>query len=286
MTLTRNDILQAAATCTDLPSFPQVVLALEQAFQKEDASVQDIAALVAQDAPLSARFLKVANSALYASAREATDVRQAVLRLGLVESRRIAIASSLLGAFGAMGGADAEKFWQHNLAVALIAEGIAKRSPNVGDDDVSAVFTAAILHDLGAIVLTYLYPEEVAALASRAHTHGQNLCMLEAEVWGVDHAEVGATLAETWGLPSPLPEVIRHHHHPLAAPDDVQVLAQVVHVANFMANNRGFRRGEETHQESCSDGAFDALGFDMGEIPDLIDEVEELGERGEQMAQL
>ncbi|MCP4502443.1 MAG: HDOD domain-containing protein [Deltaproteobacteria bacterium] len=284
MNMNRAFILQEAQKCTDLPSFPNVVLALEQAFQSPDVGIYDVARLVEQDASMAARFLKVANSALYSSTREAKDVNQAVLRLGLDEARRLAICSGVLGTYGELGGKEALTFWKHNLSVAMIAEGLAKKSTVFSQDEKNSVFTAGILHDLGALLFAHLFLDEVAAMAQQAESSSVSLCFLERTEWGIDHAELGEVLARKWDLPSPLPEVIRFHHDPDKAPDDVRNMVQLIHVANFMANNRGFRRGEEVHADVCNDTAFDALGFSVAEIPDLIDEAELLAGHGEQLA--
>jgi HD-like signal output (HDOD) protein len=282
MELTREQIISAVEQTTSLPSFPEVVLRLQEELGKSEPSVLRIGQIVEQDPALSARFLKVANSAYYSRGQKTTSIQQAITRLGLAEARLLALATALVNQFGNFGGGNAQRFWGHSLAVALSVRimvdlGKAEISKEAAD----SYFSGGLLHDLGVLVLFHIFPEEYAELTKEVQEKGGVPCDIEREYWGTDHGEVGGVLARLWKLPENICEAICHHHSPWAAAAEHRQLVQLVHLSDFVCNNQGFGRAESGFPEEFDQGAWEALGLDLEQVPEIIEKVQEEGQRSE-----
>lgn len=197
-----------------LPPLPKVALRVIQVAQDPRSSAVDLAMAVSSDPALAARVLRVANSPLYRAQREITSVQEALVRLGFVQARNIAVSSAITAAY-APDTRNAlfriEEFWRHSLAVAFRASELAGVRPGL---DVPTAFTAGLLHDIGRLALYYADPAGVDQAVARALAEEVPLDAIEREEFGVSHDEVGGRLAERWGLPPATVAAIANHHRP------------------------------------------------------------------------
>ncbi len=197
-----------------LPPLPQVALRVIQVAQDPRSSAADLAVAVSSDPALAARILRAANSPLFRANREITSVQEALVRLGFVQARNIAVSSAITAAY-APDARNAlfriEDFWRHSLAVALKASELAGRRPV---SDVPSAFTAGLLHDIGRLALFYADPAGVDQAVARALAEDVPLDALEAEALGAAHDDVGGRLAARWGLPPATVAAIADHHRP------------------------------------------------------------------------
>jgi putative nucleotidyltransferase with HDIG domain len=231
---TRQAVLDCLDVLDTLPSLPHVVSDMLRLIADEDYAMEDLMSLVQQDPTLTARVLRLANSAHYGRQKEIDSLQEALILLGGAEIHRLvtttSVMRSLSGGFGADRVLDQIDFWSHSLGTAELARGIANafRLQFRGAD-----FTAGLLHDVGKVVLDqYFHPEFRECLEVVEH---QGLPLFEAErkVLGIDHAEAGYFLATRWGLPENLRTVMRDHHafmpdHPNAVLTSCVRLADVL----------------------------------------------------------
>jgi HD-like signal output (HDOD) protein len=185
-----------------------------QVAQDPKASASDLALVVSADPGLSSRILRVVNSAAYRRMREVTSVQQALVTLGFVQARNLAISGAIAGSY-APDALNAlfriETFWRHSIAVAFKAAELAGQGRRV---DVPSAFTAGIVHNMGRLALFYRDPALVDQAVARAMAEGRTLEEVEAEL-GFDHAAAGELLAQKWKLPEAICEAIGRHHEPL-----------------------------------------------------------------------
>lgn len=231
---------QIAARVGALPGLDASVAQLARIVNDPNATVADFERVLRADPALTANLLRVANSALYAGKTRVSAVREAILRIGTRRVWEIAIA----GSFGrvlppVLRGYDmpAAVFWQHSVAVAVLAEHLA-RSLRV--PEAPHAFTAGLLHDMGKLVIEMFLSQEQEDLVGVLDRGALALFDAEREVLGTDHGEVGMAVAEQWGLPSALGLVARWHHTPEEAPEASRDLVAVVHVADALALQLGF----------------------------------------------
>ncbi len=213
-----------------IPPYPAVAAKLQQ-LPRDTSSLADVAAIVGTDAVLAANVLRAATSAALSAGAAPTTLEAAVFKLGFETMVRLAIAVSL-GASASANGPLAElrrNEWRRSLISGVICRDLAQRR----GIDPSQAFLAGLLHDFGAIVA-------IAGLETLG-----NLPTLPAVQWKklVDelHVELGATLAETWKLPTQIARVISHHHLPAGQGPLVQLVAMVDHVIAIL--DRGSMTG-------------------------------------------
>lgn len=220
---TRALFLRVAQHC-DLPPLPAVAARAMTLARDPDATVADLARLVATDTALAARVLKISRSVTYLRTQPPHTVQDAILVVGFQALRKILVAASARSVYRA-DDAVATRLWEHALATALAADELAV---DAGERRGGDAFIAGLLHDVGKLVFHLSDPLAFGGLG-RADDD------LEVERYGVTHAAVGGCLAEQWGLESAVVEAITLHH---AA--EAQGLAERVVIAERIAHQLGF----------------------------------------------
>jgi len=219
-----------------LPALPQALLQALAMLRSDDASAEDCAAPIARDPGMTARALRLANSAFYGMAGRVATVRDAVNMLGRGTLSALLTAAAVTAQFapGRCPGIDLSAFWRHALATAIAAQALAAET---GFDE-EVAFTTGLLHDIGRLALAACFPAELAAVQAGGQTGGP---LLDAEraVFGLDHAAVGAMITRHWHFPAAVVTAIAEHHAAATAPpvlvDLVQLADAVAHALEFDA---------------------------------------------------
>jgi putative nucleotidyltransferase with HDIG domain len=199
-------------------------------------AVAEVVEAIRKDSALCVRLLRAANSAAVASEQRIEDLEMAVQMLGILRVRKMMQAMfTLRDGNRVAAGFDWRHLWIHALATAAIAEELERRLCPVAD---SQIHLAALLHDVGKIVLSTLAPEEYREVLLRAWYDGGPLEELERERLGVDHREAGAVFARHNGLPGIVVAAIEHHHAPAEAPAH-RVPVALIGLANHLSKAHG-----------------------------------------------
>jgi putative nucleotidyltransferase with HDIG domain len=181
--------------------------------ENPSTSAEDLRNAIDRDPAVAARILKVANSSLYGFARAIETLQHAITLLGFRTVRNLVMAASLRQTFKHFGLAE-KLIWEHSAIAGAVALCLAKL-PGVGVDPEEA-FTAGLLHDLGKIALNNGSHESYTKVIARVYNEGVSFVDAERDVFGFDHAELGACVARKWRLTECLEMTIRHHHDPEA----------------------------------------------------------------------
>lgn len=213
-----------------LPTIPKLGQQLMASFSSDDGSVSEIAHQLAADPALSAKLLRLANSAYFRVSRTIGTVDGALQMLGMVMVRNLVLGNSVAMAFKATPGMDLPQFWRYNLYTACTARWLANRTAVNSD----RVFTLALLHAIGQLQMHAIAPQTVAPLDQQMSVLDPGRAQLELQVFGFHHGDVSAALAQAWNLPPPLIEALRHIARPLAAPEFLEASA-LVHLGTWRA---------------------------------------------------
>jgi putative nucleotidyltransferase with HDIG domain len=179
---------------------------------REDASVTDIAEVLAGDSGIAAKVLQVVNSAFFRLPRRITRIDHAVTHLGFSAIRNLALSAEVFSQWPTSGlpdGFDPERLQTHVHTIAASAYALAGRAPWADD-----ALLAGLLHDIGYWILVEQCPREVSQVLDVARTEGIPLRDAEVKVLGTSHAELGAYLLGLWGFPYPVVEAVALHHAP------------------------------------------------------------------------
>jgi HD-like signal output (HDOD) protein len=217
-----------------LPSLPQVIVDLGQAIAAQ-RDLGSIAEIVERDPAMSAKILQLVNSAYFGLARPVSAVSQAVVFLGAELLRALAHASHVFSCIdpGSLGNYSLDQWQRHSFAVARMAKRLLS-DPKKGE----AAFTAALMHDVGKIVLALKYPDRMQTLEEAALAQNCPAEVLEREWFGTSHQEAGAYLLGVWGLPSAVVETVGYHHRPAAVDASDPELLAAVHFACSVVDGR------------------------------------------------
>jgi putative nucleotidyltransferase with HDIG domain len=222
-----------AARVGDLPPFPAIAMKALHLSENPDTSARELQAVIAQDQALTARILKIVNSAMFSFQREVSTLTHAVSILGLQTLRSILIAASVEQLHHGNGarpaGLAAQLFWQHSWGGAVLAKAIARC---VNYHNAEEAFTAGLLHDIGKVVFLKNHESRYLEILNLVHRGEQTFRQAESERFGFSHAEVGALVAARWKFPNHLAEAILYHHNHAAAGKYCK-LAAVVELANL-----------------------------------------------------
>ena len=258
---------------------PHVATRVLQVAEDENFSAYDLAAIIATDTAMTAKLLRLANSAYYGFPRRIATVRDAVVLIGFRAVRAAALAAAVVDLFPERGSArfDADLFWAHCVACGSVAEAIAKEASLARPDE---AFTAGILHDIGRIVLAQYQAALFDESLNQAIERGAPPEMVEPEIFGYDHAQVGAGLTRRWNLPVEICAAIAGHHDLSATPASAP-LTYVLAQANHFCRSAGFWSGLDTEEGSrvyggraIADREIDALiGKTLGGIDGLEERV-------------
>lgn len=218
----------------DLPTLPAIAVEVNRLAANPLASMSEIVRIIRNDPSLTAKILRVSNSAFYGMPRRIESLNMALVVLGMREINNLVTSISVFKAFpGRKGraGLDRVKFWEHSAGCGEIARVLAGKL-HLRLHGIE--FTAGLLHDIGKIIFDLYFPDEYEQVQEL--NRDKDLINTEAErqVLGVDHAEIGGWMGEHWALPSAIVEVMRHHHQPEQSPDS-PVLTSVVHLADIIA---------------------------------------------------
>ncbi len=255
-----------------LASPPMIYQRLMEVINHPRGGAADVANVIREDTALTARLLKVVNSAFFSFPRRIDTVSQAVTVVGTSQVRDLALATSVVTLFKDVPKdlVEMDGFWRHSLACGVGARVLAglRRESNV-----ERFFVAGILHDVGKLIIYLRIPEEAGTILEEARTTHALLHQVERSVIGFDHGQVGEALLDQWNMPLSLREAVHYHHTPGRA-GRFPVETAAVHASDVMAHALGLGNGGERFVPPLSPEAWDGLGIDPVLLPPAVEELE------------
>lgn len=197
-----------------LKPVPQVANKVMSIARDPNSSMSDLSKVIVYDAAVTANLLKVANSAYFGMSGKVNSVHQAIVYMGMSQViDLVTLASSSEDLKSAQEGydLDAGELWKYSISSALIARDLAEKKRA---QDSNLIFTAALLKDIGKVILSQHVGDSYEKINTLVAEEGFSFREAEKEVIGIDHAELGGMVAETWKFSQKMVEIIRNHHHP------------------------------------------------------------------------
>jgi HD-like signal output (HDOD) protein len=218
-----------------LPTLPTVVSKMIELVDNPKTSAASLARLISADQALTARILKLANSAYYGFPREISTVNMAIVVIGFNTVKEMGLSLSVFEVFKDSGpdkSFDTAQFWQHCIGCGSAARLIARRFRY---QFIGEAFVAGLLHDIGKVILNQYMHDEFTAILTDVAENGALLDEAENAIAGATHSQIGGWLAEKWNLPRIIVDSINHHHDPWEAKIDT-VLVAIVSLANYLCH--------------------------------------------------
>ncbi len=237
------------ASIKELPTIPETLASILAVVTDSRASVADLAHLVERDQSLTAKILRMVNSAFYGFFRQVTTVRDATVILGFNEIRILALTVSMFDAFqNTPSGWERGRFWEHSLVVGTTTEYVAR----IVKIDEKEAFVAGLLHDLGKVAFDHVIGDKWLNLVMQAERETIPLNELEKSQLGLDHSDLGAWLGEKWHLPEGIIKAMQFHHRPEDLKHESRLCA-AVRLANSIVKGKGIGRSGNPYVEPVED---------------------------------
>ena len=263
----KNEIYTAIKA---LEPMPEVVHKAREVMTSPNATFKKIGAVIETDQAISAKFLRIANSAYYGLSGRVSSIHQAMVVLGndtIEQVVNTAGASKLFS--NTMQGYDLppDVQWKHSLAVASGARIIAsKRNPALESD----AFTAGLLHDIGKNILDGFVLENKSDFKTLRMDHNSSR-KAEEELFWFDHPQIGGLVCEEWKLPEIQAIGIKYHHDPLKSGGND--LAYFLYLSNYLAGKCGFGAEKTLEEEAIPDEVLSFVSLKEADLPAIMDEV-------------
>jgi putative nucleotidyltransferase with HDIG domain len=262
-----EDIRKLIKESRSLPTLPGIITKLTELEGISTTSTADMTQIISADQILSAKVLRLVNSPFYGFSRRVSTISNALILLGVNVIKSLLLSSSI---FEIM-----EKtvigLWEHSLASAAAANTIAK---HLQLQDIEEISTAALLHDIGKVVITVLLQNDYQKLLNHARDKDCSTYLSERELLQTDHAEVGQWLALSWYLPEKLQEPIAFHHN-VEASIKFRTTTAVVHYADILVKARGVGFSGDNLVPPIQAAAREALQIDTKMMAAIIEELED-----------
>lgn len=231
------DLLDRLKKCKNLPTLPKAAMRIIEVAQEPEIDMGMVADAVSADPAIAAKVMRIANSALYARRRESTNLRQALITLGLNATLTLALSFTLVTKLrkDPIKGFDFNQYWKRSILAGSWSRMLANKVELVGAEE---VFLVSLLQDIGMLAIDRVAPDVYENISpfevahSTVQKHEQN-CI------GANHCDVGAWLMEDWHMPEVLVNAVASSHDCAAAdaPEDVRTLAQITALSGLLADS-------------------------------------------------
>jgi len=272
-----QQILKQLNTIKDIPTLPTIVFELNQHLENPETSIATVCETIERDQAMALRILKLVNSAFYGFKSKVSDIKNAVVLLGFNAVRNAIVSVSVIKALpknALFQDFEMDAFWKHSLAVAVTSKNIAQKANGESPDN---CFVGGLLHDVGKVIMAQYFRD----LFVKVWTYMQQECLsfyeAEQHELPIDHARIGAYLAQRWALPQGLIDAIRWHQDFQPEIPNAKFVMNI-YLANILVNSYDENPDCEIDMAALHPKAVKFLMEQMEDIGDwyygLTDEIE------------
>ncbi|MET0052498.1 MAG: HDOD domain-containing protein [Candidatus Thiodiazotropha sp.] len=254
-----------------LVALPDICIRVNQMVAGQDYAVADLAELIAQDADISARILRLVNSPLYGQRSKVETLTRAVTLLGGEELRNLAMATVAQRTFTGIPEqlVSMSDYWQHSVSTGVMAQILARRCNTLHSE---RLFVMGVLHDVGRLVIYLALPDQSRDILHITGGDNWILPEVEQEILGFTHLDVGQALLKSWHLPESFQTVCGYHNAPLKAPGFLLEVS-LVHIAKAIANGEMVGLSVDEMIWAIDPAAWSITGLQPDEVAGRVEEM-------------
>ncbi len=212
-----------------LPSMSEVAHALIRSLNDDNTGISEIRDLISKDPALSAKLLRLANSAQFGLPRGVSTLDDAITMVGMAKVRTLALGACLSESFPEIAGLDRKEFWRSSMACAGYAQWLAT---GLGMDGQQAWLTGMMLR-LGELLIVQAEPEVLQEIEKLPHIPGVRW-QREARLTGFSEGQITSELARRWNFPPQMVQALAQSADPITTAKFSR-LAGVLHLAGLLA---------------------------------------------------
>ncbi len=259
----------------DLPPMPYVARRVMDVVNNPSTNANTLQEIISKDQGLTSHILKIANSALYACSRRIEILSDAIVMLGFNSIRSLSIMSATRNLYeftrrGKILGLKDKLMWEHSVAAAISARLIAQQ---IKPSMVEKAFMGGLLHDIGKLVILQKLPDMFDGIVEEVYNTGRHFNVVEVEMLGFTHSEVGALLMKKWKLSEEFEEAVRQHHNVTAETGGDSQLVYYIDLANKLCHKLGLGFIKEPELDLSSEISAIRLGVTEKELEKMVDSI-------------
>ncbi|MCD6404263.1 MAG: HDOD domain-containing protein [Planctomycetes bacterium] len=267
------DLGKLASIVEDVPTLPSVMFEVLAVAEDEKSTAGELEDVIMRDQALSAKVLKVANSAYYGIPRTVETVSRATVLLGFQTVVGLALTVSVYDTLWGAGKGnylDRRELWKHSLGVATAARLLADTANR---KEGAVAFTAGMLHDVGKTILDNFLPEEYSKVVELCQKDGIQMHEAELQILGATHADLGYKVARKWQLPDVLCESIHWHHNAAGADDEYRRSAALISLGDYLTRHAGIGEPLDVVQPELDPAALAIWGGSEADLENVAEEL-------------
>ena len=231
-----QQILKQLNKIKDIPTLPTIVFELNKHLEDPETSIAKLCETIERDQAMALRILKLVNSAFYGVKSRVSDIKNAVILLGFNAVRNAIVSVSIIHTLPnniLLQDFEMIAFWKHSLAVAVTSKNIAQKAGGESPDN---CFVGGLLHDVGKVIMAQYFQDLFVKVWTYMQNESVSFHEAEQHVLPVDHARIGAYLAERWALPKGLFDAIRWHQDFQPGIPNANFV-MIIYLANILVNS-------------------------------------------------
>jgi putative nucleotidyltransferase with HDIG domain len=243
-----------------LPAFPATVHKVTCLINNPDSSLSELVEVIRLDQGITANILRMCNSAYFGLRYKVDNVHDAIMFLGKQNVVRAVMTAGASRFFKDTPGyeAEAKELWKHAVSTALMSQILAKKIIKHEDPQ---LFTAALLHDIGKIILGEFVSEKIHEIKNSMSVRSCSFLEAEEEVLGVNHAGIGGMISAAWRFPQDIQQAITYHHRPDCHPVTASPMPRLIYLADQACLMMGIGVGTDGLSYHGLDKAMSWFGF-------------------------
>ncbi|MDX2495456.1 MAG: HDOD domain-containing protein [Desulfuromusa sp.] len=274
-----TDFKTVVSTIRDLPPMPAVAVKVLELLNDPNVKYEKLGAAISSDPAVSARMLKVANSAFYSMKRQIKTLDHAIAIVGERTLRSLVLAASLEGMNKSYGLLE-KMLWEDSMGCAIGCRILARKFASADPEE---AFLAGLFRHLGKIVMNYSDPDAYRSLVEMAYSDGVSTSELEGRFFPYAHAVVGAAVLDKWHFARSLVMSTMHHEDLIISLDEEENaeallrLTATVNLSGHICRKLGIGQrepDEELDLLKCLGAK--ALDLDEEDVQSALIEVEEV----------
>lgn len=229
--MAQNIVTKVKDSIEKMPPLSPVVHKIIVVANDVTSSAQQLTDVIQLDPVLTAKVIRMVNSAYFGLPQEIKSLKQAVVMLGINTIKNVALSSALMGKIALQKGVlNAEEFWKHSIGVAVASKLIAMRL-GVDKNLLEEYFIAGLIHDIGKVLVNNFFPEEMKQIIEISQTKGGFIIDIEKDILGLTHEEIGIAIGKKWNFENNLLYAMGKHHIPTTKGGSA-IYSMIVHIAD------------------------------------------------------
>lgn len=258
----------------NIPSLPEIITKSIEIMQDKNTSANDLSKVISNDIGLTARVLKLVNSAYYGFPKQISTIQQAISILGFTTIKGVILSASIFKMFSDKNNQmfNYKDFWKHSLLVATGTRKLSKYLENNLKDD---IFAAAFLHDIGKVIFAQYDRQNYSQVCKFENLTDKEYMKKEEEICGLNHCEIANIVAYSWNLPEIFCDIITYHHYPQNS-FKFEKECTIVFLSDLIV--KSVMSNKNLTNDNIPLDLLENLGFSVDNVYSVHDELEELAQ--------